>query len=132
MAISVGDNFRYLGKKFLDDRQSFRTLDELFACSAVPEGFIAYCEENRTRYEFVNGEWQEYIVLTGNGTPGGGNQGDVILNEEQVIGAVLYIGDDEPFAKRYFIVERRMDHQNIALGEGDTKNLVPYKMYRPI
>mgnify|MGYP003290301861 CR=1 FL=1 len=92
MSINVGDNFRYLGKKFLDDRQSFKTLNELLACSAVPEGFIAYCEENKTRYEFLNNEWQEYKVLTGNGNGGGGES----INKEQVIESVLYIGDDEP------------------------------------
>lgn len=92
MAINVGDNFRYQGKKFLDDRQSFKTLNELLAFKSVPEGFIAYCEENKTRYEFIDGAWQEYKVLTGeDDTPD-----DVILNEEQVLNSVLYIGDEEP------------------------------------
>ena len=61
MSINIGDNFSYLGKKFLDKRQSFETLEELMACIDVPEGFISYCVENETRYEFKNGEWIEFI-----------------------------------------------------------------------
>ena len=62
MAINVGDNFSYQGKKYLDSRQSFETLQELQSYTEVPEGFIAYCEENKKRYEFVDGVWTEYIV----------------------------------------------------------------------
>ena len=62
MAINVGDNFSYQGKKFLDNRQSFKTLAELQIYSSVPEGFLAYCEENKKRYEFIDGVWTEYIV----------------------------------------------------------------------
>jgi surface protein len=62
MAINVGDNFSYQGKKYLDSRQSFETLQELQSYTEVPEGFIAYCEENKKRYEFIDGVWTEYIV----------------------------------------------------------------------
>jgi hypothetical protein len=55
MAINVGDNFSYQGKKYLDNRQSFKTLSELQAYNNVPEGFIAYCEEDKKRYEYVGG-----------------------------------------------------------------------------
>ena len=64
MAINVGDNFSYQGKKYLDNRQSFKTLSELQAYSNVPEGFIAYCEEDKKRYEYVNGVWTEYVVAS--------------------------------------------------------------------
>ena len=67
MAINVGDNFSYQGKKYLDNRQSFKTLSELQAYSNVPEGFIAYCEEDKKRYEYVDGVWAEYVV-TSSGT----------------------------------------------------------------
>ena len=67
MAINVGDNFSYQGKKYLDNRQSFKTLSELQAYSNVPEGFIAYCEEDKKRYEYVDGVWTEYVV-TSSGT----------------------------------------------------------------
>ena len=62
MAINVGDNFSYQGRKYLDSRQSFETLQELQSYTEVPEGFIAYCEENKKRYEFIDGVWTEYIV----------------------------------------------------------------------
>ena len=65
MAIKIGDNFSYQGKKYLDDRQSFATLSELQSYKNVPSGFIAYCEENGKRYEFVNNEWIEFVM---NGT----------------------------------------------------------------
>ena len=65
MAIKIGDNFSYQGKKYLDARQSFATLSELQSFTNVPSGFIAYCEENGKRYEFVNNEWIEFVM---NGT----------------------------------------------------------------
>ena len=65
MAIKIGDNFSYQGKKYLDARQSFITLSELQSFTNVPSGFIAYCEENGKRYEFVNNEWIEFVM---NGT----------------------------------------------------------------
>ena len=64
MAINVGDNFNYQGKKYLDNRQSFKTLSELQAYTNVPEGFIAYCEEDKKRYEYVDGVWTEYVVAS--------------------------------------------------------------------
>ena len=67
MAIKIGDNFSYQGKKYLDDRQSFTTLSELQSYTNVPNGFIAYCEENGKRYEFVDNEWIEFVM---NGTSG--------------------------------------------------------------
>lgn len=84
MALNIGDNFKYLGKKFLDDRQSFNTLTELMACTAVPEGFIAYCVEEKRRYEFIDGNWIEYKENS--------NFDDVIINGD----SVFYMGSDEP------------------------------------
>ena len=45
MSLNIGDNFSYLGKKFLDARQSFDTLEFMNACNDVPESFITYCKE---------------------------------------------------------------------------------------
>ena len=64
MSLNIGDNFKYYGKMFLDDRQSFETLEELLACTDVPEGFISYCKENQTRYEFKDNSWIEYKEST--------------------------------------------------------------------
>ena len=64
MAINVGDNFNYQGKKYLDNRQSFKTLSELQTYTNVPEGFIAYCEEDKKRYEYVDGVWTEYVIAS--------------------------------------------------------------------
>lgn len=62
MSLSIGDNFSYLGKKFLDARQSFDTLVLMNACNDVPEGFITYCKETKKRYEYKDGAWVEYVV----------------------------------------------------------------------
>ena len=62
MAINIGDNFSYQGKKYLDGRQSFDTLSEMNAYTNVPDGFIAYCKEDKKRYEYVDGVWVEYTV----------------------------------------------------------------------
>ena len=69
MSINIGDNFLYLGKKFLDDRQSFDTLILMHMCDNVPIGFITYCKENNKRYEYTNEGWVEYVVnSSGNGS----------------------------------------------------------------
>lgn len=52
MSINIGDNFSYLGKKFLDAREHFDTLAEMKVCNDVPNGFITYCDETETRYEY--------------------------------------------------------------------------------
>ena len=67
MPINIGDNFSYLGKKFLDNRESFNTLEEMNACDDVPIGFITYCIENKKRYEYTESGWTEYIVNNGEG-----------------------------------------------------------------
>lgn len=72
MSINIGDNFKYLGKKFLDDRQSFNTLSDMKKCNEVPLGFITYCKEDGKRYEYfideiddpITGKWREYKVGT--------------------------------------------------------------------
>ena len=60
MSINIGDNFSYLGKKFLDNRQSFDTLESMNNCSDVPLGFITYCKEDNKRYEYSDAGWIEY------------------------------------------------------------------------
>ena len=60
MSINIGDNFSYLGKKFLDARQSFDTLESMQLCSDVPLGFITFCKENNKRYEYGQNGWVEY------------------------------------------------------------------------
>lgn len=62
MPINIGDNFSYLGRKFLDNRQSFNTLAEMNACTDVPIGFITYCVEDEQRYEYTEDGWVEYVV----------------------------------------------------------------------
>ena len=72
MSINIGDNFKYLGKKFLDDRQSFNTLLDMKKCNEVPLGFITFCKEDGKRYEYftdetddpITGKWREYKVGT--------------------------------------------------------------------
>ena len=85
MAINIGDNFSYQGKKYLDDRQSFKTLNELQNYKNVPEGFIAYCEENEKRYEYKNGAWSEYVVAS---SGGGGSIGEDVATKEYVDGLI--------------------------------------------
>ena len=84
MAINIGDNFSYQGKKYLDDRQSFKTLSELQNYKNVPEGFIAYCEENKKRYEYKNGTWSEYVVASSGGSSGGGTINEDVATKEYV------------------------------------------------
>ena len=62
MSLRIGDNFSYLGKKFLDSRESFDTLQEMYTCTDVPEGFITYCKEDEKRYEFKENQWIEFVI----------------------------------------------------------------------
>lgn len=82
MALKIGDNFSYLGKKFLDDRESFDTLSKMNSCLDVPEGFITFCKEDRKRYEFIEGAWSEYVVV--------GSGGGIDLED------VFHVGLDTP------------------------------------
>lgn len=69
MSLNIGDNFKYLGKKFLDSRESFATLEAMKNCVQVPDGFITYCQEDGKRYEFnssnnineLTGKWTEFF-----------------------------------------------------------------------
>ncbi len=62
MSINIGDNFSYLGKKFLDSRESFNTLEDMNSCIDIPIGFITYCVEDKKRYEYTENGWVEYIA----------------------------------------------------------------------
>jgi hypothetical protein len=70
MSLFVGDNFKYGGRKYLDDRQSFDTLEQMKNFTKVPEGFVTYCKETGKRYEYnssntineLTGLWAEYSV----------------------------------------------------------------------
>ena len=88
MAINIGDNFSYQGKKYLDDRQSFKTLSELQNYNNVPEGFIAYCEENKKRYEYKDGAWAEYVVASSGGSSGGGTISEDVATKAYVDGLI--------------------------------------------
>lgn len=70
MSLNIGDNFKYLGKKFLDSRESFATLADMKKCTQVPNGFLTYCQEDGKRYEFnssntineLTGQWAEFVI----------------------------------------------------------------------
>ena len=76
MAIKVGDNFSYKGKKPLDSRNSFDTVSEMaqFAETSLDEGHISYVKETDKYYKFNStnnvdstlGKWRGY-------NNGGGN-----------------------------------------------------------
>ncbi len=73
MSIIIGDNFGYGGKKFLDSRESFDTLQAMKAYTQVPDGFVTYCKEDGKRYEFkssnnideLTGKWVEFSAKSG-------------------------------------------------------------------
>lgn len=73
MSIIIGDNFGYGGKKFLDSRESFDTLEAMKNFTQVPDGFVTYCKEDGKRYEFkssnnineLTGKWVEFSAKSG-------------------------------------------------------------------
>lgn len=109
MSLNIGDNFKYLGKKFLDSRESFATLAEMKSCTDVPDGFITYCQETDTRYEYkssnannvTTGHWREFVIEGEAGTSA------IIQNEEPEDTNVIWFDpeDDEPPSEDPFISE---------------------------
>lgn len=109
MSLNIGDNFKYLGKKFLDSRESFATLADMKSCTDVPDGFITYCQETDTRYEYKSsnannvstGHWREFVIEGEAGTSA------IIQNEEPEDTTVIWFDpeDDEPSSEDPFISE---------------------------
>lgn len=116
MSINIGDNFKYLGKKFLDDRESFNTLAEMKQCTDVPVGFVTYCKEDGKRYEYsetveenpVTGKWREFKVGTD-------------INEEVVENIVEnYV--DNFFDEQLGDIINNLDHDCAYVGEDEPED----------
>ena len=96
MSLNIGDNFKYLGKKFLDDRESFDTLEAMKNCKSVPDGFLTYCKEDGKRYEFnssnnineLTGQWAEFVI-------------------NQDIEDCYYLGSEEPESDKIWFFNSR-------------------------
>lgn len=75
MGIIVTDNFSPKTPKFIDDRQSFKTLEEMrnYDVNLLPEGFETYCVETNKKYKFLSsnsidtnlGKWR---IVEGSGS----------------------------------------------------------------
>ena len=71
MALKIGDNFSYQGKKPNFDRDSFDTLAAMkaFPETSIDEGHISYCKEDGKNYQYksansvdaTTGKWREFI-----------------------------------------------------------------------
>jgi hypothetical protein len=91
MAINIGANFSYNGRNYLDNRQSFDTLEIMKNFTSVPDGFITYCKEDGKRYEFkssntineLTGKWTEFKV-------------SAEIPEIEMPEDCYYLGTDEP------------------------------------
>ncbi len=114
MSINIGDNFGYFGKKFLDSRQSFDTIEAMKKCKSVPDGFITYCKEDGKRYEFnssnnineLTGQWVEFVI----------NQ-EITLPEIEIpeIEDCYYLGTEEPESdKIWFFNSTQSESSNVT------------------
>lgn len=71
MALLIGDNFNYQGKKPNFERDSFTTLSAMKAYpeTSIEDGHISYCEEDGNHYVFkssntinsITGKWRKLI-----------------------------------------------------------------------
>lgn len=112
MGINIGDNIRYQGQKFLDDRESFATLAEIvdYSETNVPDGFITYCAENGKRYEFkssntvdvTTGKWREYVVQ-GGGEGSGVGVKEVLLFDGSVPDVSVVQDASVPVGQEYTV-----------------------------
>lgn len=70
MALTIGDNFSYLGGKPLDGRLKYNTLADMVAMaeSTLYDGCLAYCVESDKNYQWKSsndsddtlGKWREF------------------------------------------------------------------------
>jgi len=86
MALKIGDNFSYQGKKPNFDRDNFDTLAAMKAYpeTSIDEGHISYCKEDGKNYQYksansvnaTTGKWREF--KSGDSYPAGGTAGQVL------------------------------------------------------
>lgn len=86
MALKIGDNFSYQGKKPNFDRDNFDTLTAMkaFPETSIDEGHISYCKETGKNYQYksansvdpTTGKWREF--KSGDSYPAGGTDGQVL------------------------------------------------------
>lgn len=75
MGVIVSDNFDPKVPKFLDDRQSFKTLQDMLAfdTNLLPDGFETYCVQTDKKYKYLStnisrldtGKWREMTSNSG-------------------------------------------------------------------
>lgn len=117
MALTIGDNFSYLGSKPLDGRIKYTTVAEMAAMAdaTLYDGCIAYCVETDATYQWKStnssdptlGKWREFEA--GGGTdnalivvstaPASPSDGDFILYTGTITGdftesPALYVYDN--------------------------------------
>lgn len=86
MALKIGDNFNYQGKKPNFERDGFDTLAAMKAYpeTSIDEGHISYCKETGKNYQYksansvntTTGKWREF--KSGDSYPAGGTTGQVL------------------------------------------------------
>ena len=97
MGIIVTDNFSPKTPKFIDDRQSFETLEEMKNCdiNLLPEGFETYCVETNKKYKFLSsntvdptlGKWR---LVEGSG---GTSIEDWVSGTDYTVGTLVIYND---------------------------------------
>ena len=132
MSINIGDNFKYLGKKFLDDRESFATLELMKNCNDVPNGFITYCGEDKNRYEYhsdnevndVTGKWKLYVVNSSGGSSAGMTDEErESLNkkfDDVIVGKIIDEDENELTTLTFLSNENEMKTVQFAGGGGES------------
>lgn len=103
MALKIGDNFSYQGKKPNFDRDNFDTLTAMkaFPETSIDEGHISYCKETGKNYQYksansvdpTTGKWREF--KSGDSYPAGGTDGQVLTRTSSGV-AWKDIPEDEP------------------------------------
>lgn len=94
MALTLGDNFSYLGTKPLDGRIKYSTIAEMVAMSdtTLYDGIMAYCVEDGKNYQYKStnevdatlGKWREFSSGGGAVDSVNGKTGVVVLDAEDV------------------------------------------------
>lgn len=133
MAIQLGMGFDLSSPQYLDSRQSFNTLEEMYSAdkNTFPEGFLTYNKEDKKYYALSRGlddvlEWEEFS--SGGGGNSGNNTAPMVTIDESTktmfalsehIKIPFYVVDAEggKMTATYYINDEEKESKIVSLSE---------------
>ena len=134
MGIQIGMGFDLSSPQYIDSRQSFNTLEEMYSVdkNTFPEGFITYNKEDKKYYALTKGindilEWEEFSSGSGGGNAGNNTAPMVTIDESiktmfalnEQIKIPFYVVDAEggKMTATYYINDEEKDSKVVSLSD---------------